>query len=83
MTDKLSDHDIDRLIDAAAEKLGKKKPKGNGKRPEEDLSTPADIPGNDDPSAILTAVYAFVGRFIAYPLITRTSGTYSGSHTRT
>jgi hypothetical protein len=38
MTDKLSDTDIDRLFDAAAEKFGKKKPKGNGKHPESDLS---------------------------------------------
>ena len=64
----MTDDEIDNKVDAAAaERAGKKTARKNGKRLEEDLSTPADIPTNDDPSAILTAVYAFVGRFIAYP----------------
>jgi hypothetical protein len=67
MTDKLSDTDIDRLFDAAAEKFGKKKPKGNGKHPESDLSSPADIPADDTLSAILVDVHEFTGHFIAYP----------------
>jgi hypothetical protein len=63
--------EIDKKVEAAAaEKLGKKKkPKGNGKHPESDLSAPIEIPADDNASKILTDLYDFTGRFIAYPSV--------------
>jgi hypothetical protein len=63
--------EIDKKVEAAAaEKLWKKKkPKGNGKHPESDLSAPIEIPADDNASKILTDLYDFTGRFIAYPSV--------------